>query len=83
MLIEIVALIAGIIIVQLTTSAPQRWMIKAKLSELLVEVTIRIFISSGTFFVVGIALILTGLNLGTALISISVVLGFVLGFAPG
>ena len=83
MLIAVVTLIAGIIAVRLITSALQRWMKKAKLSELLVEFTTRILRIIMYIFVVGIALTFMGLNMGAALVSISVVLGFVLGFALG
>jgi len=83
MLVAVIALVVGVIVVRLIVSMLGRWMVRAELSELLVEFTTRILRIIMYIFVVGIALSLMGLNMGAALVSISVVLGFVLGFALG
>ncbi|MFO8133527.1 MAG: mechanosensitive ion channel [Thermoplasmatota archaeon] len=82
-LLAVIVLVVGAIVVRLVVSMLQRWMTRAKLSELLIEFTTRILRIIMYIFVVGIALSFMGLHMGAALVSISVVLGFVLGFALG
>ena len=76
-------LVIGIIIVRIATDALKKWMIKAKITEILAEFTTRVLRIILYVFVIGTALGFLGVEIGAALISISVVLGFVLGFALG
>lgn len=76
-------LIIGIIIVKIAANALKKWMIRAKVSEILAEFTTRIIRLILYVFVIGTALAFLGVEVGAALISVSVVLGFVLGFALG
>lgn len=79
----IAVLIIGIIVVRILTGALKKWMIKAKIAEILAEFTTRVLRLIFYVFVFGTALGFLGVEIGAALISISVVLGFVLGFALG
>ena len=76
-------LIIGIIIVKIAANALKKWMIRAKVSEILAEFTTRIIRLILYVFVIGTSLAFIGVEVGAALISVSVVLGFVLGFALG
>lgn len=82
-ILAIIVLIAGIIVVKILASALKKWMLKARLSEILAEFTTRIIRLILYVFVIGTALAFLGVEIGAALISVSVVLGFVLGFALG
>ena len=79
----IVVLIVGIVVVRIATGAIKKWMLKAKMAEILAEFSTRILRMVMYIFVIGIALAFLGVEIGTALVSVSVVLGFVLGFALG
>ena len=79
----ILVLIVGIVVVKVATNAVKKWMLKAKMAEILAEFTTRILRMIMYIFVIGIALAFLGIEIGTALVSVSVVLGFVLGFALG
>ena len=76
-------LIVGIIVVRIVSSALKKWMIKAKIAEILAEFTTRVIRLIMYVFVIGTALAFLGIEIGAALVSVSVVLGFVLGFALG
>jgi len=76
-------LIIGIIVVKIAVGFLKKWMIKAKINEILAEFTSRILRLILYIFVIGTALAFLGLEIGAALVSVSVVLGFVLGFALG
>jgi len=76
-------LIIGIIVVKIAARMLKKWMLKAKLSEILSEFTTRIIKLILYIFVIGTALAFLGVEIGAALVSVSVVLGFVLGFALG
>ena len=78
-----VVLIIGIIVVKIISISLKKWMLRAKLSEILAEFSTRIIRLILYVFVVGIALAFLGVEIGAALVSVSVVLGFVLGFALG
>lgn len=78
-----VVLIVGVIVVKIAVNALKKWMINAKLSEILAGFTTRIMRLVLYVFVIGISLAFLGIEIGAALISVSVVLGFVLGFALG
>ena len=76
-------LIIGIIVTRIATSLLKRWMLRAKISEILAEFMTRVLRMILYVFVIGTALAFLGIEIGAALVSISVVLGFVLGFALG
>jgi len=82
-ILAILTLIIGILIVKIVSSLIKKWMLRAKLDEILAEFSTRIIRIIFYIFVIGIALSFLGVNIGAALVSISVVLGFVLGFAMG
>ena len=82
-ILAIVVLIVGIIVVKIATAALKKWMIRAKISEILAEFAKRIIRLILYVFVIGTALAFLGVEIGAALVSVSVVLGFVLGFALG
>lgn len=82
-LLMLVVLIIGFIIVRIAVALLKKWMIKAKLTEILAEFTTRVLRLILYVFVIGVALGFLGLEIGAALVSVSVVLGFVLGFALG
>ncbi|UCF11951.1 MAG: mechanosensitive ion channel family protein [Thermoplasmatales archaeon] len=79
----IVVLIVGILVVRIATGAVKKWMLKAKMAEILAEFSTRTIRLILYIFVIGTALAFLGVEIGTALVSVSVVLGFVLGFALG
>jgi len=79
----LVVLIVGIIVVKIAVIILKKWMIKAKLSEILAEFSTRVIRLILYVFVIGTALAFLGVEIGAALVSVSVVLGFVLGFALG
>jgi small-conductance mechanosensitive channel len=82
-ILAILVLIIGIIVVKIAAATLKKWMIKAKISEILAEFATRIIRLILYVFVIGTALAFLGVEIGAALISVSVVLGFVLGFALG
>jgi len=82
-ILAILVLIVGIIVVKIAASALKKWMIRAKISEILAEFATRIIRLILYVFVIGTALAFLGVEIGAALVSVSVVLGFVLGFALG
>lgn len=82
-ILAIIVLIVGIIIVKIAAAYLKKWMIKAKISEILAEFSTRIIRLILYVFVIGTALAFLGVEIGAALVSVSVVLGFVLGFALG
>ena len=79
----IIVLIVGIIVVRIATTGIKKWMLKAKMGEILAEFTTRILRLIMYIFVIGVSLTFLGFEIGAALVSVSVVLGFVLGFALG
>jgi len=79
----IAVLIVGVIVVRIATGAIKKWMLKAKMAEILAEFSTRILRMVMYVFVIGTALAFLGVEIGAALVSFSVVLGFVLGFALG
>lgn len=79
----LLVLLIGIIVVRIATSLLKKWMLRAKLSEILAEFIRRVLRMILYVFVIGTALAFLGIEIGAALVSISVVLGFVLGFALG
>ena len=79
----IVVLIVGIVVVKIVTGAFKKWMLKAKITEILAEFSTRIIRMIMYIFVIGTALAFLGIEIGAALVSVSVVLGFVMGFALG
>jgi len=83
MIMAILVLIIGIFVVRIAVSLLKKWMIKAKLSQILAEFTSRIIRLILYIFVIGTSLAFLGVEIGAALVSVSVVLGFVLGFALG
>ncbi len=82
-IIAILVLIVGVIVVKIAAAAFKKWMIKAKLSDILAEFATRVIRLILYIFVIGTALAFLGIEIGAALVSVSVVLGFVLGFALG
>jgi small conductance mechanosensitive channel len=82
-IIAIFVLIIGIMVVRIACNALKKWMIRAKIAEILAEFSTRIIRLILYVFVIGTALAFLGIEIGAALISVSVVLGFVLGFALG
>lgn len=79
----IAVLIGGIIVVRVSTGAIKKWMLKAKMTDILAEFSTRILRMVMYIFVIGTAIAFLGVEIGAALVSVSVVLGFVLGFALG
>jgi len=76
-------LFVGFFLVKIVTEFMKKYMIKAKMGEILAEFLTRVIRLLLYVFVVGTALGFLGLDIGPAMISLSVVLGFVLGFALG
>lgn len=74
-------LFIGFLIVRVSSDPLKSWMSKSGLSKILVEFTTRLIKIFLYILVVLIALTFLGLEMGATLISISVVFGFVLGFA--
>ncbi len=79
----ILTLIIGFAVVKILSSLLKKWMLRAKLDEILAEFTTRIVRIILYIFVIGTAIGFLGVDIGAALVSISVVMGFVLGFALG
>lgn len=79
----IVVLVVGVVVVRIATGAIKKWMLKAKMAEILAEFSTRVLRMIMYVFVIGTALAFLGVEIGAALVSVSVVLGFVLGFALG
>jgi small-conductance mechanosensitive channel len=82
-LMFIVVLIVGVLVIRLVTRLMKKSMLKAKLSEILAEFLSRIMRMVLYVFLIFVALGFLGLDVGSALIALSVVMGFVLGFAFG
>ena len=82
-ILAILTLVIGIIIVKILANLLKKWMLRAKIDEILADFTTRIIRLVLYIFVIGTAIGFLGVNVGAALVSISVVMGFVLGFALG
>ncbi len=82
-ILAILTLVIGIIVVKIASNLLKKWMIRAKLDEILADFSTRIIRLVLYIFVIGTAIGFLGVNVGAALVSISVVMGFVLGFALG
>jgi small-conductance mechanosensitive channel len=82
-IVFLLVLLIGYIVVRLVSGSIKKRLLKMKAGELLADFTCRILRIVLYIFVVGIALTFLGINVGAALIAVSVVLGFVLGFALG
>ena len=82
-LLFIAVLIIGIVVARIVTGAFKKWMLKARIAEILAEFSTRIIRMILYIFVIGTALAFLGVEIGAALVSVSVVIGFVLGFALG
>lgn len=80
-IIAIVVAIVGYIIIEFALKMMKQSMVQAKLRPILVDFTSRILRLLLLVFLVGTVLGIVGLSIGPALISFSVVGGFVLGFA--
>ena len=77
----IVAIVVGYIVAVAVSSYIRKAMLKAKMEKILAEFTSRVVKILLIIFVVAIGIGFLGIDVGAALISISVVSGFVLGFA--
>jgi len=82
-IISLIVLIVGILVVKLFSSSIEKRMVKSGLTKILAKFTTRLISIILYIFVVLISLSLLGLEMGAAIISIAVVLGFVIGFALG
>ncbi len=82
-LLAIATVVIGIIIVKIASNLLKKWMLRAKLDEILADFSTRIIRLVLYIFVIGTALAFLGIDVGAAMVSISVVMGFVLGFALG
>lgn len=82
-ILAILTLVVGIIIVKILSGLLKKWMLRAKLDEILAEFSTRIIRIILYIFVIGTAIGFLGVDVGAAMVSISVVMGFVLGFALG
>lgn len=82
-MLAILTLVIGIIIVKILSGLLKKWMLRAKLDEILAEFSTRIIRIILYIFVIGTAIGFLGVDVGAAMVSISVVMGFVLGFALG
>lgn len=76
-----ITVIVGIIAVIIIGSLVKRSLVTAGTSEVLADFMARVLRIVAYVFVFGLAMGFLGLNVGAALISLSVVLGFVIGFA--
>jgi len=81
MIYFIMTLVIGVMVVRIVVRTLKNWLIRARFAEILAEFLSRVVRILLLVFVAGTALGFLGLNIGPALISFSVVLGFVLGFA--
>ena len=77
----IIILVVGYVVIIYACRYIKKLMIKADLSRILADFTSRVVKILLLFFLIGIALGSLGIDIGAALISVSVVSGFVLGFA--
>ncbi len=82
-IVAILVLVIGYIVVKLVVQELKQIMLKAKMDEILAEFSSRMVRILLLVFLVGTALGILGVDIGPALISLSVVVGFVLGFAMG
>lgn len=80
-LIAIIIIIVGYFISRLISKYIAKMMARAKLSKILVEFTSRVVRIILIIFVISIAVGFLGVDVGAAVISISVVAGFIFGFA--
>ncbi len=79
----LIVLIGGIIAVRIVSYLLKKTFLRMKVYEVLAEFIVRILRVILYLFVIGAAFAIVGINFGFALLSISVVFGFVLGFALG
>ncbi len=77
----IVILIVGYFVAVLTRKYIRKVMIKAKMAEILAEFTSRVAKILIIIFIIAIAIGFLGVDVGAAIIGISVVSGFIFGFA--
>jgi len=77
----IVVIIVGYFVAVLASKYIQKTMLKAKMAKILAEFTSRIVRIMIIIFVIAIGIGFLGIDVGAAIVSISVVSGFVLGFA--
>ncbi len=80
-ILALIALFVGIVVVKIVTGAIEDWMLKSGLTELLAGFTSRFLSIILYIFVVLVSLTFLGLEMGSILVAISAVLGFVIGFA--
>lgn len=80
-IVALIVLFAGFIVVKVLTGSIEDWMIKSGLTQILAGFITRVVSIILYIFVVLISLSFLGLEMGAVLVSVSVVLGFVLGFA--
>ncbi len=83
LIVFILVLVVGIFIVKLLARIMLKSFRKMKVDEILANFTTRILKLVLYIFVFGFAIGVLGIDLGYALLSIAVVMGFVLGFALG
>jgi len=79
----IVVLLVGLIIVKIVGRSVKKSLLRAKANEILAEFTSRFVKIIITIFVIFTALGFLGFDIGQYILGISVVIGFVLGFAFG
>ena len=77
----LITLIIGVITVKIVSSMLKKWMLKAKINEILAEFATRIIRLLMYIFVLGASLVFVNIYLFAALAGLSTVTGFVLGFA--
>lgn len=80
-IVAIVVAIVGYFVIEFALNMMKQSMVQAKLRPILIDFTARILRLLLLVFLLGTVLGIVGLNIGPALISFSVVGGFVLGFA--
>ncbi len=83
LIMAVLTLVIGFILVTIICSLFKKSMLKAKTGEILAEFVTRLARLLLQVFVLATALGMLGLDIGPAVISLSVVMGFVLGFALG
>ncbi len=83
LILFVIVLVVGILAVKLASRGLKKAMLHAKLTKIIAEFLTRVFRIILYVFVVAIALGFLGVDVGAGLISLSVVFGFVLGFALG
>jgi len=80
-ILAILVIIIGYFVAVLISKYIRKAMIKAKMAEILAEFTSRVVRILMIIFVVAIAIGFIGIDIGAAIISISLVSGFIIGFA--